>query len=236
MVTAPGYAACYKCRVAADSEVLVDVVIVARNCARALKQCLERIPRRGLRSIVVVDNGSSDHSGQVARDLGAVLLRAPEGGYGRACRRAMKHLNALPNRPHIVVFVDPLGAEDPAGLPELLRPLQSESADLVLAMEPDARSGGLRERAMLGLIGVLYGHRFSELSGFRAIKYPALVALGMSAEGEGWDVEMMVKAVRLGLRISEVPIQHLQQVSEGGHRDKGMGRKLMRILRHAAAR
>ena len=228
--------------VAADAEVLVDVVIVAHDCANALKRCIERIPQRELRSIVVVDNGSTDHSGQVARDLGAVVLRAPEGGYGRACRRAIRHLNALPNRPQIVVFIDPLGPHDPAGLLALLKPLQSESAELALAMEPgDVHSkNGLRERAMLGLIGVLYGHRFTELSGFRAITYPALVALGMSAEGEGWDVEMMVKAVRLGLRISEVPIPHLQQVSEGSHRDshrdKGMGRKLMRILRHAAAR
>ncbi len=224
--------------VAADAEVLVDVVIVAHNCANALKRCIERIPQRDLRSIVVVDNGSTDHSGQVARDLGAVLLRAPEGGYGRACRRAMRHLNALPNRPQIVVFIDPLGPHDPAGLLELLKPLQSESTELSLAMEPDDvdSQNGLGERAMLGLIGVLYGHRFSELSGFRAITYPALIALGMSAEGEGWDVEMMVKAVRLGLRISEVPIPHLEQASEGSHRDKGMGRKLMRILRHAAAR
>lgn len=89
---------------------------------------------------------------------------------------------------------------------------------------------------MLGLIGVLYGHNFTELSGFRAIRYPALVALGMSAEGEGWDVEMMVKAVRLGLHIAEVPIARMAEASETPKRGKGTGRKLMRILRHATAR
>jgi len=222
---------------ARDPEVLVDVVIVARNCARALQQTLERIPRRGVRSVVVVDNASTDNSGQVARDLGAVLLRAPRGGYGSACRRAIRHLHALPNRPGIVVFIDPLGPEDPAGLPQLLAPLEANSAELVLATDQSQKGeNGFREKAMLGLIGVLYGHNFTELSGFRALKYPALVALGMSAEGEGWDVEMMVKAVRLGLHIVEVPIPRANTVGKGSHRGKGTGRKLMRILRHAAAR
>lgn len=222
---------------AADTDVLVDVVIVARNCARALKLALERVPRRGIRSVVVVDNGSTDNSGQVARDLGAVVLRAPKGGYGHACRRAIQHLHALPNRPGIVVFIDPLGPEDPAGLPQLLAPLQGDTAELVLATDVERHGdAGFREKAMLGLIGVIYGHSFTELSGFRAVKYPALVALGMSAEGEGWDVEMMVKAVRLGLNIAEVPVPRAHEAAEGCHRSKGTGRKLMRILRHAAAR
>lgn len=223
---------------AADTEVLVDVVMVARNCARALQRTLERVPRRGIRSVVVVDNGSTDNSGQVARDLGAVVLRATKGGYGRACRRAIQHLHALPNRPGIVVFIDPLGPEDPADLAQLLAPLLNGSAELVLATSIERQRGrsGVREKAMLGLIGVLYGHNFSELSGFRAVKYPALVALGMSAEGEGWDVEMMVKAVRLGLHMAEVPIARLDETSDTSQRSKGTGRKLMRILRHATAR
>ena len=125
------------------------------------------------------------------------------------------------------------------GLPQLLAPLAGPSAELVLATTVDRSDSdsGVREKAMLGLIGVLYGHNFSELSGFRAVKYPALVALGMSAEGEGWDVEMMVKAVRLGLHIVEVPIARLgKDETAGSARRKGTGRKLMRILRHAAAR
>ena len=222
---------------APDTEVLVDIVIVARNCARALKRTLDRVPRRGIRSVVVVDNGSTDNSAQVGRDLGAVVLRAPKSGYGRACQRAIQHLHALPNRPGIVVFVDPEGSEDPLGLPLLLAPLQSDSAELALATDPE-RAGGhnLRDKAMLGLIGAIYGHSFSEFSGFRAIKYPALVALGMSAEGDGWDVEMMVKAVRLGLKITEIPISRRSDSKDGSQRSKGRGRKLMRILRHAAAR
>jgi hypothetical protein len=136
----------------------------------------------------------------------------------------------------MVVFIDPLGPEDPAGLPQLIAPL-SQGAELVLATDASRKGeSGLREKAMLGLIGVLYGHNFSELSGFRAIKYPALIALGMSAEGEGWDVEMMVKAVRLGLHIAEVPIARSHAAGDGCHRSRGTGRKVMRILRHAAAR
>jgi glycosyltransferase involved in cell wall biosynthesis len=219
---------------------LVDVVIVARNCAASLDVTLERLPRRGVRSVVVVDNGSSDETGQIARDHGAVVLRSPKGGYGRAARRALRHLEALPTAPGIVVFFDPTGPEDPAELDRLLVPFRHERAELVLATSPDHfKRRDLEDRAMLGLIGVIYGHSFAELSPCRAVRYAALVALGLNAEGEGWNVEMLVKAVRLGLHIVEVPLERVEKPPALGHNKRGRfatSRKLLRILRHATAR
>jgi glycosyltransferase involved in cell wall biosynthesis len=225
---------------AVKPKLLVDVVLVARNCAASLDATLERLPRRGLRSVVVVDNASTDDSGQIARDHGAVVLRSPNGGYGVAAQRALQHLEALPTAPGIVVFMDPTGKEDPAQLDRLLAPFRHERAELVLATSPNpGKRKELQDRAMLGLIGVIYGHNFAELSPCRAVRYAALVALGLSAEGEGWNVEMLVKAVRLGLHIVEVPLDRVEKPLSVGHNRRGRfatSRKLLRILRHATAR
>ena len=222
------------------SELVVDVVIVARNCARALDDTLTRLPRKGVRSVVVVDNGSSDATGQVARDRGAIVLRAPKGGYGTGCLRAQRHLETLPNPPNVVVFIDPRGPEDPAELGALLEPFRNDNAELVLAMDPAERARpAVTDRAMLGLISVLYGHNFHELSAFRAVRFSALVALGLGDARDAWNVEMQVKAVRLGLHIVEVPIaRRLEKAGGLGDTRKGVsaGRKLLRILRHATAR
>lgn len=183
---------------------------------------------------MVVDNGSTDNTGQVARDHGAVLLRETTGGYGTACRRALRHLEDLPMTPSIVVFIDPLGPEDPQDIDRLLAPFRHENAELVLASFSDDGGKAFSERAMIGLIAAIYGHGFSDLSSFRALRYAALVALGLSAKGEGWNVEMLVKAVRLGLNIVEVPVSRIDKPM--APRRGGTGRKLMRILRHATAR
>lgn len=215
---------------------MVDVIVVAHNCALPLAETLDRIPRRTIRSIVVVDSASTDNTSQVARDRGAVVLRESQGGYGAGCRRAIQHLEALPVCPHVVVFVDPLSPEDPADLGNLLLPFGNDRAELVIAtLNHQTSKQVLSDRAMLALIGVIYGHRFAELSSFRALRFAALIALGLSAREEGWNVEMLVKAVRLGLDIVEVPVARFNE-GQGRKGKIAAGQKFLRIIRHAAAR
>jgi hypothetical protein len=99
------------------------------------------------------------------------------------------------------------------------------------------------DRVALGLIGLLYRQKFGGLGGFRALRFPALVALGLSDRGDAWNVEMLVKAVRLGLRIAEVPVSprviHLLPGSKAADLRQAVsstGRMLFQILRHATAR
>ncbi len=218
------------------STFVTDAVICAHNAAGTLAGVLERLPRRRLRSVVVVDRGSDDKTGQVARDSGALVLRQTENGYGSACKRAIAHLESLPKPPDAVVFVSADGTDAEADLELLRRPLESKSAELVIAVPTDRTVPGL-DRVALGLIGVLYRHRFTGLGSFRAIRFPALVALSVADSGSGWDAEMQVKAVKLGLQIAEV------RVGRGGvdvvDDDSGLartGRMLFRILRHSTAR
>jgi hypothetical protein len=65
----------------------------------------------------------------------------------------------------------------------------------------------------------------------RAIRFPAWIALGMSDRGDGWDVEMLVRAVKLGLACDEVVLPR-----PGDRRSPGYRRALFHILRHATMR
>ena len=57
-----------------------------------------------------------------------------------------------------------------------------------------------------------FGHRYTDLGPFRAIRFPALLALGMQDTTYGWTVEMQIKAVRAGLRCAEVPVSYRRRI------------------------
>jgi glycosyltransferase involved in cell wall biosynthesis len=213
-----------------------DVVIPARDAERDLPSTLDRAALRELRALVVIDRGSIDHTAGVARDLGAVVLRETRGGYGAACLRALAHFVEQPEAPDVVVFVPPGARLDRAQLERLLARLAGGEAELAIGGAPAAR---LRDRAVGRLIDTVYGHRFGRPGPIRAIRYPALVALGMSDRGDGWDVEMLVRALRLGVGIVEVelgtavdprPTAGVKAACAAG------GRSLFHILRHATVR
>jgi len=221
---------------------VVDAVIPARNHASTLGAVLAGLPLRSLRSVVVVDNASTDATAEVARDAGAVLLREARRGYGAACRRAQEHLEVLPRPPDVVVFVGADGRDDPADLLLLQAPIVDDNAELVIGtrQHQGRTARGRHARVAIGLINAIYGHRFDDLGPYRAIRFPALVALGLNDRGSGWGVQMLVKAVRMGLHIAEVPVSGRPAGERGrqGALDsvEATGRVLFHILRNATAR
>ncbi len=208
---------------------LIDVVVPVQNHAASLAPLLRDLPHRLVRSVVVVDRASKDRSAEIARDAGALVLREPTGGYGAACLRAKAHFGALPRVPEVVVFLPGDRPAAAAALEALVEPIAERGAELVLGADTGRRP--VRERVVLGLIGNIYRHRWSGVCSVRAIKFPALIALGMLDKGDGWDVEMLVRAVKLGLSCEEVAMP------ADAHRDAKVGtRALLHILRHATMR
>ena len=208
---------------------LIDVVVPARDHAATLGRLLAGLPHRRIRSVVVVDRGSTDRTAEIARDAGALVLREPSQGYGAACLRAQAHFSSLPRVPDAVVFVP---GDHPAAAPailELVAPLVDRSIELVVGLEAGRR--GLGDKLVTSLIDTVYRHRWSGVGPVRAMRFPALIALGMSDRGGGWDVEMLVRAVRLGLSCDEVALP-----AETDHRPEGLGRAILHILRHATMR
>lgn len=212
----------------------VDVVVPARDAAATLPALLAALPGRDVRAVVVVDRASSDTTVGIARDRGAIVLREPSGGYGAACLRAMAHFAELPEPPEVVVFVPADATLADGELAALLSPIAEKDAELTMGV----RRGGLPQKVALGLIEAVYRHRFHDAGPVRAIRYPALVALGMSDRGDGWNVEMLVRALKLGLGMLEVPVGGATARGRLGVRAAAVagGRSLFHILRHATVR
>ena len=210
---------------------VIDVVVPARDHAATLPAVLRGLPVRDVRSIVVVDRASRDRTAEVARDSGALVLREPTGGYGAACQRAQAHFSSLPRVPDIVVFIPGDRPAAATRVPALIAPIVERGLELVLG--GDASKHNISERLVIGLIDTVYRHRWSGVGPVRVLKFPALVALGMRDRGDGWDVEMLVRAAKLGLTCDEVALPAEQGASG---KSRVSSRALLHILRHATMR
>jgi glycosyltransferase involved in cell wall biosynthesis len=191
----------------------VSVVIPALNeeepIADVVRECLATgVPDE----VIVVDNGSTDRTGERAREAGARIVTAPR-GYGRACAAGVR---ALSDGCEIVVFLDGDGSDIPAFMSRLVEPIARGTHDFVIG----SRTGGQRERGSMNfqqilsgriagwILRLLYGVRYTDMCPFRAIRRDALEKLGMREQTYGWNLEMQMKAARAGLRILEIPVNH----------------------------
>jgi glycosyltransferase involved in cell wall biosynthesis len=192
----------------------VAVVIPARNEEAALPGVMAEIPGDIAPLIVVVDNGSTDRTAQVARAAGATVVSEPRPGYGYACAAGVRA--ALEQGAEALVFLDGDGSFDAAQIPDLLAPLEAGRADLVLGSRPAGgmEPGAMPAHARLGnwlvarLMRLFYGLRVTDLGPFRAIRAEQMGRLSMREMTFGWPTEMMVKAARLGSRVVEVPVRY----------------------------
>jgi glycosyltransferase involved in cell wall biosynthesis len=208
---------------------LIDVIVPTRDHAASLGTLLRDLPHRLIRSVVVIDRGSTDRSAEIARDSGATVFREPSGGYGAACMRAQAHFSSLPRVPEILVFIPGDRPSAASALPALVAPIAERGVELVLGLEPGKKRIG--EKVVTRVIETVYRHRWSGVGPVRAIRFPALVALGMADHGEGWDVEMLVRAVKLGLSCDEVALP-----ADAHRANRIGGRALLHLLRHATMR
>jgi glycosyltransferase involved in cell wall biosynthesis len=188
----------------------VTVVLPALDEAAALPVALASFPA-GV-DLVVVDNGSSDGTGEVAAALGARVVREPRRGFGAACWAGVQ---ACPHA-EVVAFADADGSFDGADLLRLAGPVLRGEADLAIGSrtlgqrDPGAMSHlALAENRVLGAAcGLLFGVRLSDLGPFRALRRDVLLGLGIRDRGQGWPLEMVGRAGRAGLRVAEVPVRY----------------------------
>jgi len=194
----------------------ISVIIPAFNEEASIGLVLDALPQDRLHEIIVVDNGSTDRTAEVASGHGARVVGETRRGYGRACLSGIAALD----RPGIVVFLDGDFSDYPEEIDLLLEPLLAGEKDFVLgsrmilrksraALLPQARYGN---RLAVFLIQLFFGHRYTDLGPFRAIRYESLRSLGMQDTNFGWTVEMQIKAVRKGLRIAEIPVRYRERV------------------------
>ncbi|HUP62209.1 MAG TPA: glycosyltransferase family 2 protein [Thermoanaerobaculia bacterium] len=198
---------------------IVALIIPALDEEHAIGALLESVDRTIVRDVIVGDNGSRDGTAEVARARGAEVVGVAERGYGAACAGA---LSRLQDDVEIVLFMDADGSDDPSEIARLLAPIEEGRADLVIgsrtlgivdpgALTPQQRFGNwLATR----LIAILYGHRYTDLGPFRAIRRTLLDRIAMRDRRYGWTVEMQVRALQLGGRVAEVPVRYRKRVGK----------------------
>jgi len=194
------------------------VIIPARNEEQSIVAVLAAIPKDLRADVIVVDNGSTDRTAELAVQHGARVVREPHRGYGAA---GLAGLAALDD-PEVVAFLDADLSDDPALLRDLVQPIFAGEADFVIgsrmlgAREP----GALPVHARFGnwlagrILTHLYGQPTTDLGPFRAIRYCTLQQLHMQDRGFGWTMEMQSKAARLRVRTMEIPVPYRKRVGK----------------------
>ena len=191
----------------------IAIIMPARDEAQSLPHVLAEIPLEHVPRVIVVDNGSVDGTGEMARRLGAEVILEERPGYGIACQAGLQHLAEEP--PDIVVILDADHSDYPQDLDALLQPILAGDADLVCGSRVRlAEPGALGPHVRLGnalstmLIRILFGHVYEDMGPFRAIRWEALQQLQMCDPAYGWNAEMQVKALQHRLRVREVAVRY----------------------------
>jgi glycosyltransferase involved in cell wall biosynthesis len=193
--------------------VIVDVILPCLNEAPALPWIMEKMPA-GFRPIVV-DNGSTDGSGELARSLGATVVTETAPGYGAAA-----HAGLLAADSDLVCFCDCDGSLDPRQLPLVTTPLRAGRADLVLGRRRTHEGGAwpLPARAanweLARRVRRRTGLHLRDLGPMRAAPREALLGLNLADRRFGYPLEMVMNAAAAGWRLSEVEVTYLPRIGK----------------------
>jgi glycosyltransferase involved in cell wall biosynthesis len=199
----------------------VVVVVPALNEEASLPLVLREIPSDVADVVLVVDNGSTDATSEVAAANGARVVREERRGYGSACLRGIATIESWGEpAPDVLVILDADHSDFPDDMRRIVEPIAAGEADFVIGSRTQggAEPGSLAPQVRFGnwlsatLLAMLYGRRFSDLGPFRALRWESLLDLGMVDTNFGWNVEMQIKAIRRGLRIREISVRYRKRI------------------------
>ena len=186
-------------------------------CVQKAWEGIHKTGRTG--EVIVADNGSTDGSVEVARAAGARIVHQPVRGYGNAYLSGFAAARGL-----IIVMGDADNSYDFTALPDLVAPIVEQGHDYVLG----SRLTGQIERGAMpwshryignpvltSLLNVLFKLRVSDAhSGFRVFTRDALQQMDLQCEGMEFASEIVVKAARANLNVTEVPITYHPRIGE----------------------
>jgi len=228
---------------AAPSPVHVSIVMPCLNEAETVATCVRKafawLSSAGVSGeVLVVDNGSTDRSAELAAEAGAQVIRESRRGYGNAYLRGFAEA-----RGDVIVMGDADDTYDFSRLNDLIRPLD-DGYDMVVG---NRFSGGIRPGAMpwahryIGsplinlvirrFIGIRIG---DSQSGFRAFTRRAYERLRLRSGGMELASEMIVNAAREGLNVTEVPAPYSVRLGESKLNTVRDGWRHLRFLLLAA--
>lgn len=203
----------------------IDVILPVLDEAAAIPRVLNALPS-GYRPIVV-DNGSTDGSDEIAARLGAEVIDEPQRGFGAACFAGLTAATS-----DVVCFMDCDGSLDPAELDRVSAPIAAGTADLVLGTRiAEAGAWPLHARIANRALGLMVRRRAGKLTDIgpmRAARREGLLTLGLRDRRFGWPLEMVLRAADEGWRIEEVPVSYRRR--EGRSKVTGTVRGTVRTI------
>jgi glycosyltransferase involved in cell wall biosynthesis len=217
----------------------ISVVIPCLNeedaVARVVDQAWEGIRRSGRTGeVIVVDNGSTDRSAEIAAEHGAVVVQEAERGYGSAYLAGLAH-----SRGRYVVMGDADGTYPLDQLAPFVERLE-HGDDLVIGsrFEGEIHRGAMPwanryigNPVLTGMLNVLFGVKVSDAHcGMRALRREALGTLDLHSTGMEFASEMVFKAYRRRLAVSEIPIDYFPRTGESKLRRYGDAWRHVRFM------
>jgi glycosyltransferase involved in cell wall biosynthesis len=209
----------------------VDVVLPCLDEALALPAVLSALPL-GYRAIVV-DNGSSDGSPEVAAAHGATVVREPRRGYGAAVHTGLEHATA-----DIVCFLDADGSLDPRQLPALVERVLA-GADMAVGRRIPQGRGSWPWHARLGnrILAALMrrrGLKVRDIAPMRAVRRESLLALGIQDRAFGYPLELLIRANEARWRVVESNVTYRPRTAGTKSKVSGSVRGTLRAVHDMA--
>ena len=195
----------------------IVVVMPAYNAGRTLRMTYEELPKDTVNLVILVNDGSTDATLEVARQLGLQIF-VHNRNYGYGANQKTCYTEALRAGAEIVVMVHPDYQYDPRLLPQIIAPIAAVEADVVLGSRIKSGSalrGGMpwwkyvANRALTTLENRVFGLRLSEYhTGYRAFNREVLETVNFAANSDGFvfDQEIIAQAVAAQFRIAEISV------------------------------
>ncbi len=186
-----------------------DVILPALNEAAAVPWVLDRMPS-GYRAIVV-DNGSTDKTAELAEAHGALVVHESTKGFGAACWAGLQAATD-----DIVCFMDCDASLDPLALPLVVAYVDNGEADLVIGSRVAAAGAWPFHARVANRVLAFEVRRrtrlhLDDLGPMRAVRREPMLALGMTDRRSGWPLEMVLRAVDSGWRVRNVPVEYRER-------------------------
>lgn len=199
---------------------LVYVIIPAFNECASIAKVIFDIPKDLVIETIVVDNGSTDNTNDAAKEMGATVLSERRKGYGYSCLKGIEYISSKAKQNDIIVFIDGDYSDFPEEISLLIFPIINSGADLVIGSRVlgKRQPGSLLFQQLAGnwlatrLIRLFFNAGYTDLGPFRAITWKALQQIGMKDKTFGWTVEMQVKAAKLKLNFTEIPVSYRKRI------------------------
>jgi glycosyltransferase involved in cell wall biosynthesis len=195
----------------------VVVVMPAYNAGRTLRMTYEELPKDTVNLVILVDDGSTDATLDVARQLGLEIF-VHNRNYGYGANQKTCYTEALRAGADVVVMVHPDYQYDPTLVPKIVEPIATGQADVVLGSR--LKSGSalaqgmpwwkfVANRFLTRVENLVFGLHLSEYhTGYRAFRRDVLEAVNFRANNDGFvfDQEIIAQVVAAGFRIEEIAV------------------------------